>query len=153
MINFGIYSRADDYFYKRSGIEWDMKSVENAYEWVEDSAVSVPEHLNTCQNSTLYALLEAGLIPSNGFSVEHLLGTKVTGSTFDNSGRRHGAVELLNKGHPDNLRIVVHATVDRITFSRSKLLGKFCYVGMKFSVGPLISSVNFRFSCGWCRLP
>ncbi|GJV37425.1 putative reverse transcriptase domain-containing protein [Tanacetum coccineum] len=66
---------------------------------------------------------EAGLIPSNGFSVEHLLGTKVSGSMFDNSGRRHGTVELQNKGHPDNLRIVVHATVDRITFSRSKLLG------------------------------
>ncbi|GJY40700.1 (R)-mandelonitrile lyase-like protein [Tanacetum coccineum] len=85
MINFGIYSRADDYFFRRLGIEWDMRSVEKA--------------------------------------VEHLLGTKVSGSTFDNSGRRHGAVELLNKGHPDNLRIVVHATVDRITFSRSKLLG------------------------------
>ncbi|GJZ81762.1 (R)-mandelonitrile lyase-like protein [Tanacetum coccineum] len=123
MINFGIYSRADDYFYQRSGIERDMRSVEKAYEWVEDSVVSVPERLNTWQTSTLYALLEAGLIPSNGFSVEHLLGTKVSGSTFDNSGRKHGAVELLNKGHPDNLRIVVHATVDRITFSRSKLLG------------------------------
>nr|GEV18619.1 hypothetical protein [Tanacetum cinerariifolium] len=121
MINFGIYS--DDYFYQRSGIEWDMRSVEKTYEWVEDSVVSVPERLNTWQNSTLYALLEAGLVPSNGFSVEHLLGTKVRGSTFDNSGRRHGAVELLNKGHPDNLRIVVHATVDRITFSCSKLLG------------------------------
>ncbi|GKA08021.1 (R)-mandelonitrile lyase-like protein, partial [Tanacetum coccineum] len=152
MINFGIYSRADDYFYQRSGIEWDMRSVEKAYEWVEDSVASVPEHLNTWQNSTLYALLEAGLILSNGFSVEDLLGTKVGGSTFDNSGRRHGVVELLNKGHPDNLRIVVHAMVDRITFSRSKLLGKFCYAGMKLFAGPLISLTNFRFSCGWCHL-
>lgn len=123
MINFGFYSRADDYFYNKSEIEWDIKNVEKSYEWVEDSVVSIPERLNTWQNSTLHALLESGVGPANGFTVEHLLGTKVSGSTFDGCGRRHGAVELLNKAHPENLRVVVHATVDRIIFSHSKLLG------------------------------
>nr|GEY33356.1 (R)-mandelonitrile lyase-like [Tanacetum cinerariifolium] len=124
MINFGFYSRADDYFYNKSRIEWDMKNVEKSYEWVEDSVVSIPECLNTWQNSTLHALLESEIGPANGFTVEHLLGTKVSGSTFDGSGRRHGAVELLNKAHPEKLRVVVHATVDRIIFSHSKLFGK-----------------------------
>ncbi|GJX72876.1 (R)-mandelonitrile lyase-like protein [Tanacetum coccineum] len=123
MINFGFYSRADDYFYNKSEIEWDMEIVEKSYEWVEDSVVSIPERLNTWQNSTLHALLESGIGPGNGFTVEHLLGTKVSGSTFDGSGRRHGAVELLNKARPEYLRVVVHATVDRIIFSHSKLLG------------------------------
>lgn len=123
MVNLGFYSRADDYFYKKSEIEWDMKNVEKAYEWVEDSVVSVPERLKTWQNSTFHALLESGVGPANGFTVEHLLGTKVSGSTFDDSGRQHGAVEFLNKGDPQNLRVVVHATVDRIIFSQSKLLG------------------------------
>ncbi|KAJ9551010.1 hypothetical protein OSB04_015055 [Centaurea solstitialis] len=123
MINFGIYSRADGYFYNKSGINWDMGIVEKAYEWVEDSIVSVPEGLNRWQNSTFQALVESGVRPANGFTVDHLEGTKITGSTFDGSGRRHGAVELLNQAHPKNLRVVVHATVDRIIFSSSKLFG------------------------------
>ncbi|KAJ9550863.1 hypothetical protein OSB04_014908 [Centaurea solstitialis] len=117
MINFGFYSRADDYFYMKSGIELDTVNVEKAYKWVEDGVVSIPDPLNTWQNSTLQALLESGVGPANGFTVEHLQGSKIGGSTFDGSGRRHGAVELLNRAHPGNLKVVVHATVDRIIFS------------------------------------
>ncbi|GJX28419.1 (R)-mandelonitrile lyase-like protein [Tanacetum coccineum] len=98
MINFGIYSRADDYFYQRSGIEWDMRSVEKAYEWVEDSVVSVPERLNTWQNSNLYALLEAGLIPSNGFSVEHLLGLAADGVIYHDSLGKHHEIHIRRNG-------------------------------------------------------
>ncbi|KAJ0606987.1 putative (R)-mandelonitrile lyase [Helianthus annuus] len=123
MVNFGIYSRGDNYFYNVSGIKWDMKNVTKAYEWVEDSVVSVPERLNTWQNSTLHALLESGVRPANGFTVDHLRGTKITGSTFDGSGTRHGAVELLNKANPKNLKVVVKATVDRVIFTHSKLSG------------------------------
>ncbi|KAJ9550864.1 hypothetical protein OSB04_014909 [Centaurea solstitialis] len=122
MINFGFYSRADSYFYKESGIKWDTGIVEKAYEWIEDSIVSIPG-LNSWQNSTYEALVESGVRPANGFTVDHLEGTKISGSTFDGSGRRHGAVELLNQADPENLRVVVHATVDRIIFSSSKLFG------------------------------
>ncbi|GMN62808.1 hypothetical protein TIFTF001_031881 [Ficus carica] len=62
------------------------------------------------------ALLDAGVGPDNGLSVNHMIGTKVSGSTFDELGRRHGAVELLNRANFKNLRVVVHSTVDRITF-------------------------------------
>ncbi|KAJ9550865.1 hypothetical protein OSB04_014910 [Centaurea solstitialis] len=123
MINFGFYSRADGYFYNKSGIEWDMGIVEKAYEWVEDRIVSIPGVLNSWQNSTFQALLESGVGPANGFTFDHLEGTKIGGSTFDGSGRRHGAVELLNQAHPENLRVVVHATVDRIIFSSSNSSG------------------------------
>ncbi|KAJ9551011.1 hypothetical protein OSB04_015056 [Centaurea solstitialis] len=123
MINFGFYSRADGYFYNKSGIKWDMGIVEKAYEWVEDRIVSIPGGLNSWQNSTFQALLESGVGPANGFTLDHLEGTKISGSTFDGSGRRHGAVELLNEAHPENLRVVVHATVDRIIFSSNKSSG------------------------------
>ncbi|KAL7592130.1 hypothetical protein Lser_V15G33380 [Lactuca serriola] len=122
MINFGFYSRADDYFYTNSGIDWDTSAVERAYEWVEDSIVTRPNQLGRWQASTLNALLESGVDPANGFTLDHLQGTKISGSTFDDSGRRHGAVELLNKANPENLKVVVHAIVDRIIFSTSNSL-------------------------------
>ncbi|KAL4564259.1 hypothetical protein LXL04_028317 [Taraxacum kok-saghyz] len=123
MINFGFYSRADDYFYQNSGIEWDTSAVERAYEWVEDSIVTRPDRLGKWQESTLNALLQSGVYPDNGFTLDHLQGTKISGSTFDDSGRRHGAVELLNKANPENLKVVVHATVDRVILSTSNPLG------------------------------
>ncbi|KAL7617209.1 sinalpyl alcohol oxidase Nec3 [Lactuca sativa] len=123
MINFGFYSRADDYFYKNSGIEWNSSGVKSAYEWVEDSIVTRPNHLGRWQTSMLNALLQSGVDPANGFTVDHVEGTKISGSTFDDSGRRHGSVELLNKAKPGNLKVVVHATVDRVIFSTSKSLG------------------------------
>lgn len=134
MINFGFYSRADDYFYKNSGIDWDTSAVESAYEWVEESIVTRTDYLRKWQASTLNALQESGVLPANGFTVDHVQGTKIGGSTFDDSGRRHGAVELLNKANPKNLQVVLYATVDRIIFSSSKPLGKvsFFFFFLKF---------------------
>ncbi|PWA79553.1 oxygen-dependent choline dehydrogenase, FAD/NAD(P)-binding domain protein [Artemisia annua] len=129
MINFGFYSRADDYFYENSGIEWDRSAVRSAYEWVEDSIVTRTDHLRKWQDSTFNALIEAGVLPDNGFTLDHVQGTKIGGSTFDDSGRRHGAVELLNKANPGNLKVVIHATVDRILFSTSKTLAA---VGVRY---------------------
>ena len=63
------------------------------------------------------ALLEAGVRPDNGFTLDSVEGTKISATLFDNRGRRYGAVELLNKGHPKNLRVAIHATVERIIFS------------------------------------
>ncbi|KAK9930853.1 hypothetical protein M0R45_018161 [Rubus argutus] len=105
-------------FYVKSGIEWDMDLVDTAYQWVENTVVSRPNLAPTDWNSVVKeALLEAGVGPNNGFSLDHIKGTKVGGSLFDEQGRRHGAVELLNRGNSKNLRVGVHATVDRIIFS------------------------------------
>ncbi|KAK9931884.1 hypothetical protein M0R45_019140 [Rubus argutus] len=118
MINIGFYSRAEREFYVKSGIEWDMDLVNKAYHWVENTVVSLPNSAPTnWQSDVKEALLEVGVGPDNGFSLDHIIGTKVGGSIFDEHGRRHGAVELLNRGNPKNLRVGVHATVDRIIFS------------------------------------
>ena len=117
MINAGFYSRADREFLTKSGVKWDMDSVEKAYEWVEETIVSRPSSLAVWQSVVKEALLEAGVGPDNGFTLKHELGTKVSGSTFDDVGRRHGAVELLNRGDLKNLRVSVHATVERVIFS------------------------------------
>nr|XP_048323654.1 (R)-mandelonitrile lyase 1-like [Ziziphus jujuba var. spinosa] len=117
MINIGFYSRAEDEFYKESGIQWDMDMVEKAYQWVEETVVFRSDHLSVWQSIAKQALLEAGVGPENGFSLDHIVGTKVGASIFDEDGRRHGAVELLNRGQLANLQIAVHATVERIIFS------------------------------------
>ncbi|PON79344.1 Glucose-methanol-choline oxidoreductase, N-terminal [Trema orientale] len=116
MINAGFYSRADEEFFSEMGIKWDMDSVEKAYEWVEDTIVS-QLRLPLWQSAVKEALLEAGVGPDNEFNLNHKLGTKFAGSTFDQAGRRHGAVELLNRADFERLRVAVRATVERIIFS------------------------------------
>ncbi|PON58577.1 Long-chain-alcohol oxidase [Trema orientale] len=116
MINMGFYSRAERDFYRKSGVRWDFGLVENAYEWVEEAIVHGSDLLDW-QTAMKEALLEAGVGPYNGFSLDHKLGTKVSGSIFDEFGGRHGAVELLNRGDLSKLRVAVHATVERILFS------------------------------------
>ena len=123
MINAGFFSRAEERFYARSGVEWDMELVKEAYHWVEEDLVSRPK-LVPWQIAVRDALLGTGVGPDNGFTLDHLIGTKISGSTFDRSGQRHGAVELLNKGELKNLRIAIHANVEKILFS-TKATSKF----------------------------
>ncbi|KAM7486850.1 hypothetical protein LguiA_002859 [Lonicera macranthoides] len=123
MINGGIYSRADEDFYNESGIEWNMSIVKSAYEWVEEAIVTQTDQINSWQTSVKTALLQSGIRPYNGLTLEHLQGTKIFGSIFDRTGRRHGAVELLNKAKKKNLRVVVHATVERVVFASNTSLG------------------------------
>ncbi|KAM7486851.1 hypothetical protein LguiA_002860 [Lonicera macranthoides] len=123
MINVGIYSRADEDFYNESGIEWNMSIVKSAYEWVEEAIVTQTDRINSWQMSVKTALLQSGICPYNGLTLEHLQGTKIFGSTFDRTGRRHGAIELLNKAKKKNLRVVVHATVERLVFVSDTSLG------------------------------
>ncbi|KAL6292695.1 hypothetical protein ACE6H2_000837 [Prunus campanulata] len=116
MINAGVYARANTSFFNQTGIEWDMDLVNQTYEWVEDTIVFEPDS-QTWQTVIGTAYLEAGFLPNNGFSVDHLAGTRLTGSTFDNNGTRHASDELLNKGDPNNLRVAVQAAVEKIIFS------------------------------------
>ncbi|KAK6917379.1 LOW QUALITY PROTEIN: hypothetical protein RJ641_018130 [Dillenia turbinata] len=62
-------------------------------------------------------LLFAGVAPFNGFSLEHKLGTKIGGTTFDTYGRRHSAADLLNYAKASNIKVVLHGTVERILVS------------------------------------
>ncbi|XP_022929564.1 (R)-mandelonitrile lyase 1-like isoform X2 [Cucurbita moschata] len=116
MVNAGFYSRGHRQFFETAGVNWDMEMVENAYQWVEETVVSKPI-LNAWQSAFKSALLEAGVGPDNGFNLTHLIGTKTGGSIFDGKGNRHGAVELLNKAEPMNLKVAVNATVRQILFN------------------------------------
>ena len=128
MINAGFFSRANaEYFPSNPGVQWDMEAVEEAYHWVEETIVSRPKSLAVWQSAVREALVEAGVRPDNGFSLDHKIGTKYTGSTLDELGRRHGAVELLNRGNFKNLRVAVHATVERIIFSTKASSMLYCY--------------------------
>ncbi|KAJ6317221.1 hypothetical protein OIU76_012878 [Salix suchowensis] len=125
-INAGFYSRADPAFFQQSGVEWDLDIVNQAYEWVEEAIVFRPE-LRNWQSAVRDGLLEAGVEPYTGFSLEHVVGTKIGGSTFDGSGRRHSAADLLNYANKANIQVAVYASVERILlastsqYSRSRL--------------------------------
>ncbi|KAB2600202.1 (R)-mandelonitrile lyase 3-like [Pyrus ussuriensis x Pyrus communis] len=142
MINAGFYTRADRDFFMKSGIEWNMDSVYKAYRWVEETIVFRPT-MDPWQSAVAKALLEAGVGPDNGLNLDHIKGTKIGGSTFDNNGRRHGAVELLNKGDPNKLRVAVHATVEKILF--------FSKASSLSAIGIMYSDSDGRSHCAYVR--
>ncbi|KAF8396133.1 hypothetical protein HHK36_017746 [Tetracentron sinense] len=116
VINAGFYSRSDTDFFGKSGIQWDMEIVNRSYEWVERAVVFRPE-IKTWQSAVRDGLLEAGVGPYNGFNLNHVVGTKIGGSTFDGTGRRHSAADLLHYAQSKNIRVAVHATVERVLLS------------------------------------
>lgn len=63
-INAGFYSRADQDFYGRSRVNWDLRVVNQSYEWVERAIVFRPE-LKNWQSAVRDGLLEAGVDPYN----------------------------------------------------------------------------------------
>lgn len=118
VINAGFYSRADPEFYKASGLHWDHGIVNQSYEWVERLIVFRPE-LRNWQSAVRDGLLEAGVDPYNGFTLDHEFGTKIGGSTFDAFGRRHTAADLLSHAKAANIKVAVHASVERVLFAAS----------------------------------
>lgn len=71
-INAGFYSRADQDFYGRSGIKWDLLVVNQSYKWVEKASVFRPE-LKNRQSAVRDGLVEAGIDPFNGFKIMFLV--------------------------------------------------------------------------------
>ncbi|XP_023549158.1 (R)-mandelonitrile lyase-like [Cucurbita pepo subsp. pepo] len=112
-INAGFYSRADPAFFQNSHLHWDLAMVNQSYEWVEKEIVFRP-NLKNWQSAVRDGMVEAGIKPYHGFSFDHLIGTKIGGSTFDELGRRHSAADLLAYAKPCNIKVAVHATVERI---------------------------------------
>ncbi|KAJ4950479.1 hypothetical protein NE237_027311 [Protea cynaroides] len=122
-INAGFYSRGDKEFFERSGVSWDMNLVNQSYDWVERAVVFRP-NLRTWQSAIRDGLLQANVTPYNGFSLDHEIGTKIGGSTFDTYGRRHSAADLLNYANPLNIKVALHANVLRVLIgSRSASTG------------------------------
>ncbi|KAL4595285.1 hypothetical protein ACB092_12G080600 [Castanea dentata] len=61
-------------------------------------------------------LLEVGVLPYNGFTYDHLYGTKIGGTIFDKNGHRHTAADLLEYADPRRITVYLHATVHKILF-------------------------------------
>ncbi|XP_010272578.1 PREDICTED: protein HOTHEAD-like [Nelumbo nucifera] len=112
-LNAGFYTRADTEYVKEAG--WDDKLVNQSYRWVEKVVANEPPMLQW-QSAVRDGLLEAGITPYNGFTYDHIYGTKVGGTIFDGRGHRHTAADLLKHADPRRLTVLLRGTVHKITF-------------------------------------
>ncbi|OWM79500.1 protein HOTHEAD-like [Punica granatum] len=113
-LNAGFYSRASHEYVREAG--WDEGLVEQSYQWVERKVAFEPPMLDW-QSAVRDGLLEAGVSPYNGFTYEHIYGTKVGGTIFDRQGHRHTSADLLEYAEPTRTTLYLHATVHEILFS------------------------------------
>ncbi|KAH9289887.1 hypothetical protein KI387_034004, partial [Taxus chinensis] len=127
-INGGFYSRASQEYIRKMG--WDEKLVNESYEWVEKLNVFKPDKISRWSSAVKDGLLEAGVLPYHGYTLDHVEGTKISASIFDNNGKRHTAADLLQYGNPDNLVVLLKATVSRILFNLES--GKLKASGVEF---------------------
>uniref|UniRef100_A0A0D9XLR6 Glucose-methanol-choline oxidoreductase N-terminal domain-containing protein n=1 Tax=Leersia perrieri TaxID=77586 RepID=A0A0D9XLR6_9ORYZ len=114
-LNAGFYTRASNEYVRAAG--WDARLVNSSYRWVERSLVFRPD-VPPWQAALRDALLESGVTPDNGFTFDHVTGTKIGGTIFDNSGQRHTAADFLRHARPRGLTVLLYATVSRILFKR-----------------------------------
>ncbi|XP_019091110.1 PREDICTED: protein HOTHEAD-like isoform X3 [Camelina sativa] len=117
VLNARFYSRAEEAYVKMA--EWDIDEVEAAYEWVETKLVFKPQVMGW-QSALKNGLLEAGVVPYNGFTYLHINGTKIGGTIFDPAGHRHSAADLLAYANPDGIVVYLHALVHKILFTTTR---------------------------------
>ncbi|RWR80751.1 protein HOTHEAD-like protein isoform X2 [Cinnamomum micranthum f. kanehirae] len=110
-LNAGFYTHADPEFVQKAGLDLDL--VNRSYQWVEKVMVFEPQ-LRQWQSAVRDGLLEVGVLPYNGYTFEHIYGTKVGGTIFDKDNHRHTAADLLQYANPSGLTVLLHATVHRI---------------------------------------
>lgn len=94
---------------------WNGRLVNESYEWVEEVVAFEPP-MRQWQSAVRDGLLEAGVLPNNGFTYDHLYGTKIGGTIFDQKGQRHTAADLLEYANPTGLTVLLHASVHKILF-------------------------------------
>eukprot|EP00253_Pinus_taeda_P000988 PITA_00988 len=121
-LNAAFYSRASSDYIRNMG--WDEGLVDQSYEWVEKQNAFRPDHLSNWSMAFRNGLLEAGIFPDNGYTLDHVEGTKISASTFDNKGIRHTAADLLKSANPNNIVVLLNATVSRILFNSPASHGK-----------------------------
>ncbi|CAA2978909.1 HOTHEAD-like isoform X2 [Olea europaea subsp. europaea] len=112
-LNAGFYTRAAPLYVDDAG--WDGLLVNESYRWVEKKVAFEPP-MRLWQSAVRNGLLEAGVTPYNGFTYDHLIGTKVGGTIFDVEGHRHTAADLLEYANPNGLTVLLHASVHKIMF-------------------------------------
>lgn len=112
-LNAGFYTRAASSYVKAA--RWDERLVNQSYKWVEDVVAFRPP-VKQWQSAVKDGLEEIGVLPDNGFTYDHLNGTKIGGTIFDPQGHRHTAADLLQFANPKRLTVLLHASVHRILF-------------------------------------
>ncbi|KAL5223367.1 hypothetical protein ABZP36_028080 [Zizania latifolia] len=128
-VNAGFYSRANPSYIQDAG--WDAELVNQSYPWIEERIVYWP-NIAPWQAALRDGLLEAGVSPYNGYTYDHLFGTKVGGTIFDETGYRHTAANLLAAGNHNNLRVLLYASVNRIIFNTKQGHRKPRAIGVEF---------------------
>ncbi|XP_031284179.1 protein HOTHEAD-like [Pistacia vera] len=128
-LNAGFYTRAPPDYVRDVG--WNGRLVNESYEWVEEVVTFEPP-MRQWQSAVRDGLLEAGVLPNNGFTYDHLYGTKIGGTIFDQKGQRHTAADLLEYANPTGLTVLLHASVHKILFRH------------KGKIRPLAHGVIFR---------
>ncbi|KAI3744821.1 hypothetical protein L1987_57914 [Smallanthus sonchifolius] len=113
-INAGFYSRGEPKFSEDARL-MDANLVDESYKWTEKVMVFEPI-VQKWQSTLRTALVETGVTPDNGFSYDHIIGTKVGGTLFDANGTRHTAADLLQYANPKRLLVLLYATVHKIKF-------------------------------------
>ncbi|XP_020084497.1 protein HOTHEAD-like isoform X3 [Ananas comosus] len=132
-LNAGFYTRASPAYVRAAG--WDGARANASYAWVERAVAHEPP-VRQWQRALRDGLLEAGVGPNNGFTYDHLYGTKVGGTIFDRHGNRRTAADLLQYAHPAGITVLLRATVSQILFTR------------KGRSRPLATGVLFQDSAG-----
>ncbi|XVF12414.1 hypothetical protein REPUB_Repub08aG0116200 [Reevesia pubescens] len=118
VINAGFYSHAETEFVKEAGL--DDALVNDSYQRVENKVVFKPNVLQW-QSAVRDGLLEAGVLPNNGFTYDHINGTKTGATIFDMDGHRHTAADLLEYADPQKINIYLHATVSKIMLTTKEV--------------------------------
>ncbi|OMP09631.1 hypothetical protein COLO4_05282 [Corchorus olitorius] len=113
-LNAGFYTRAAPDYVREVG--WDGRLANESYQWVEKFVAFEPP-LGPWQSAVRDGLMEAGVVPNNGFTYDHIYGTKVGGTIFDQQGNRHTAADLLQYANPSGLTVLLHASVHKILFA------------------------------------
>ncbi|XP_004511612.1 protein HOTHEAD-like [Cicer arietinum] len=117
-LNAGFYTRASPHYIGEAG--WDGRLVNESYKWVE-RVVAFKPPMRQWQSAVRDGLMEIGILPYNGFTYDHVYGTKVGGTIFDQNGHRHTAADLLEYANTNKITILLHATVHRILFTTKKV--------------------------------
>ncbi|KAH9325278.1 hypothetical protein KI387_005456 [Taxus chinensis] len=115
-LNAGFYSRASRREVRALGFE--PRLVEQSYRWVEEVVAHRPPP-NEWQEALAAGLIEAGISPFNGFTYDHIAGTKIGGTIFNETGDRSTAADILVRyANRKNLRVLLRATVQRLLFTK-----------------------------------
>ncbi|KAH9302452.1 hypothetical protein KI387_014035, partial [Taxus chinensis] len=134
-INAGFYSRASLKYIRK--LRWDERIVNQSYEWVEKQNAFKPKRLFRWSLAFRNGLLEAGVLPYNGYTLDHVEGTKISALTFDNNRKRHTAADLLRNANPKNIVVLLYATAARILFNFASGKPKACGIEFMSSINDL----------------